>query len=827
MKVKVNDNELELAPGTSAIDAVFSAGHDVPYFCSQEYMSPIGACRMCLARVGAPRKDKDGSWVLDEETGEPKIFWFPNLMATCTTQVMEGMVIDTESPDVKRAQSSMVEYTLINHPLDCPVCDKGGACELQARSYEYGNGLSRFEFDKRHQEKHHALSELVTLDRERCIHCKRCVRYFEEVPGDEVLDFIERGSHTYIGTADEGLPSNFTGNITDICPVGALLDASSRFRGRNWEYHHTRSTTMDDASGSAITIDSRTGRIERIKAALNPEVNKTWIDDGTRFGHEYVDDGSRLLTPLIRRGGELVASTWEEASAFVAQRLSGLSGKDVGIAIRADSTLEEGVGALALAEKLGTGQLDHVPRPAASVVATNGVQRATLTDLATADAILVLGDVTEEAGIVDLRIKDALKGVTPPEILPHGVPIADLRLKERAARRREILSVAAPYRVDLMRHAGRSLVYAPGQETALFELLKRAIDEGAGSLPADRVATLGLDADTLGAAATRLRESQRGVLVLTGLALARSDAANAALAFAKVAGVKVMLIGPMANSHGLELINVLPSHDTYAYAGMLDGAKALILSHLDPAQDPDMAAVLKEKDLLVVHDSFLTDTAVLADVVLPARTVYERDGTIVNLEGRFLGVAAAPVEAGSSEDFTGVVRYLGDALGARLEGRSVRSARRVLRKTIDLDLAELPPFGVIPAQRAVTASRRPARSAAADAPRAGGNMLITASMARSEYLHRNPHLKAALGGPRLRLHPDDGTAHGLEDGNDVRLRVGGLWRRATVQFTEAVPSGLMTLPSLPDQPQGLVQADLTSLVVERERQGAGREEVAS
>ena len=827
MKVKVNDVELELAPGTSAIDAVFAAGDDVPFFCSQEYMSPIGACRMCLARVGAPRKDKDGQWILDEETGEPKIFWFPNLMATCTTQVMEGMVIDTRSEPVKRAQNSMVEYHLINHPLDCPVCDKGGACELQDRAYEYGSGVSRFEFDKRHNEKHHALSELITLDRERCIHCKRCVRYFEEVPGDEVLDFIERGSHTYIGTADEGLPSNFTGNITDICPVGALLDASSRFRGRNWEYHHTRSTTMDDASGSAITIDSRTGRIERIKAALNPEVNKTWIDDGTRFGHEYVDDGSRLLTPLIRRGGELVASTWEEASAFVAQRLSGLSGKDVGIAIRADSTLEEGVGALALAEKLGTGQLDHVPRPAASVVATNGVQRATLTDLATADAILVLGDVTEEAGIVDLRIKDALKGVTPPELLPHGVPIADLRLKERAARRREILSVAAPYRVDLMRHAGRSLVYAPGQETALFELLKRAIDEGAGSLPADRVATLGLDADTLGAAATRLRESQRGVLVLTGLALARSDAANAALAFAKVAGVKVMLIGPMANSHGLELINVLPSHDTYAYAGMLDGAKALILSHLDPAQDPDMAAVLKEKDLLVVHDSFLTDTAVLADVVLPARTVYERDGTIVNLEGRFLGVAAAPVEAGSSEDFTGVVRYLGDALGARLEGRSVRSARRVLRKTIDLDLAELPPFGVIPAQRAVTASRRPARSAAADAPRAGGNMLITASMARSEYLHRNPHLKAALGGPRLRLHPDDGTAHGLEDGNDVRLRVGGLWRRATVQFTEAVPSGLMTLPSLPDQPQGLVQADLTSLVVERERQGAGREEVAS
>ena len=195
-------------------------------------MSPIGACRMCLAKVGAPRKDqKTGEWILDEETGEPKIFYFPNLMATCTTAVMEGMVVDTLSSEVKGAQAGMMEFTLINHPLDCPTCDKGGACELQDRAYEYGSGVSRFQFTKRHQEKHHALSSLITLDRERCIHCKRCVRYFEEIPDDEVLDFIERGGHTYIGTEEEGLPSNFTGNITDICPVGALLDSTSRFRG--------------------------------------------------------------------------------------------------------------------------------------------------------------------------------------------------------------------------------------------------------------------------------------------------------------------------------------------------------------------------------------------------------------------------------------------------------------------------------------------------------------------------------------------------------------------------------------------------------------------
>src|SRR5690606_968481 len=160
-------------------------------------------------------------------------------------------------------------------------------------------------------------------------------------------------------------------------------------------------------------------------------------------------------------------------------------------------------------------------------------------------------------------------------------------------------------------------------------------------------------------------------------------------------------------------------------------------------------------------------------------------------------------------------------------GRSVRSARRVLRKDLDLDLAELPQFGVIPAQSVTAKLRRTNRGAAAVAPRAGGNMLITASMARSEYIQRNPHLRAAVGGPRLRVHPEDGIAHGLADGNEVRLRVAGLWRRATVQFTQAVPSGLMTLPSLPDQAQGLVQADLASLVVERAREDRAREEVGS
>ena len=550
-----------------------------------------------------------------------------------------------------------------------------------------------------------------------------------------------------------------------------------------------------------------------------------------RSGHEYVDHPSRLLTPLIRRGGELVASDWDEASAFIAEKLGNLSGKDVGIALRADSTLEEAIGAQALAEHLGTGQVDHAPRPAASVI-TAGAP-ATLSDLATADAIFVLGDVTEDAGIVDLRIKDALKGVTPPELMAHGVPIADLRLKERMRRRHEILTVAAPYRVDLMRHAGRSLIYAVGQERALFERLT-TLAQGAQGAGDDAAASgLGLEQAQLSGAVDGLKAGKNAVVVLAGPALTDSAAAAAAHAFARAVGAKVMIVGPMANSHGLELIGLLPSHEAYAYPAMLESARALILSHLDPAQDPDLAARLKEKELLVVHDSFLTETALVADVVLPAKTVYERDGTVVNLEGRFLSVNAAPVEGGTSEDFTGVVRALGEALGKRLEGRSVRSARRAVRQRHDLDLAELPEWGAFHDLGTRALKRRGAGArGAAPAPaatdgeaagqkesaRSGGNLLVVASMARIEYLDKNPHLRAALGGPRLSVHPEDAAAHGLADGDNVRLRVDGLWRQAIVRLTDAVPSGLMTLPALPDQPQGLVHADLSSLVVERARE---------
>jgi NADH-quinone oxidoreductase subunit G len=428
VRVKVNDRIVEVPPGTSVMDAVFHAGYDVPLFCSEKHLSPIGACRMCLVRIGLPKRGPDGKPLLNEK-GEPEIAWQPKLAASCVTAVAEGMVVDTLSEVVREAQAGMVEFTLLNHPLDCPTCDKGGACELQDRTVEYGlyekyyqkDPLSlpvytRFEFTRRHEDKHHPLSPFVILDRERCIHCKRCVRYFEEVPGDEVLDFIERGVHTFIGTMDFGLPSGFSGNITDICPVGALLDLTARFRARNWEMEETRTTCALCPVGCGITADTRSGELLRVRAREVPEVNEIWICDAGRFGHEWADQG-RLKSPLVRKDGRLREATWEEAFLALKEGLKGARGEEVGIYLAHDATLEEGLMAAELAKALKTPHLDFQGRTAAPA---SLFPAATMEDLLQADFALVLGDPTEEAPILHLRLSEFTRDLKPPHRFAHG-----------------------------------------------------------------------------------------------------------------------------------------------------------------------------------------------------------------------------------------------------------------------------------------------------------------------------------------------------------------------------------------------------------------------
>ncbi|MBB6096979.1 NADH-quinone oxidoreductase subunit G [Deinobacterium chartae] len=670
INVIVDGREVTVPKGTSAIDAVFAAGHDVPYFCSQPYLSPIGACRMCLVEAGTPRKGPDGE-LIREEGGEVKIFWFPKPMASCTLMASDGMVIRSQNAAVKKAQAGMMEFTLLNHPLDCPTCDKGGACELQDRAFEYGYGQARYPFDRRHAEKHYELSEFVILDQERCIHCKRCVRYFEEIPGEEVLDFIERGGHTFIDSLEDGLPSNFSGNITDICPVGALLDNVARFRGRNWEYDHTPTTCTACPVGCSITADARNGRLERIVGRENREVNETWLCDAGRFGHEWIEEG-RLSAPLVRTGGELRPASWEQVIAAMRAGLEGRDPAQLGLYTSADATLEEGIALESLAGLLGTDSVDHSPRYGVSVTAT----RPTLSEVAQADAVVVIGaDVSEEAPVLDLRIQEMLRGGILPPAFAHGTAIADLRLVERQPRDRSRLAVFYPRETRLARHAAIR-GFEPSQQ--VLEGLS-ALVSGGNALASAEVC----------AAAELLQKARRPVIIIGADALAQGGQLfmDVIADIAAKVGAKLLAIPAGANGYGLAHLKLVPQSGGAIFSHM-HTLEAAFVSRI-----PSVPAEFE--GFLVVHDTHLTEAARRADVVLPALSNYEKRGTTVNLEGRLLPLRQSAIDAGESADLITALSALAEALGVKPEIRGLRSARRALQQRFGLDLEALPDSGVI------------------------------------------------------------------------------------------------------------------------------------
>ncbi|MXV20178.1 NADH-quinone oxidoreductase subunit NuoG [Deinococcus xianganensis] len=666
MKVHVDGIEVELPAGTSAIDAVFQSGGDVPYFCAHKYLSPVGACRMCLVESGSPRRNPDGSFVMEGEgdAATPKIFWFPKPMASCTMQATEGMHIRTAktSEVVAKAQAGMMEFTLLNHPLDCPTCDKGGACELQDRAFEYGYGASRFGFDRRHADKHYPLSDFVILDQERCIHCKRCVRYFEEVPGQEVLDFIERGGHTFIDTEEGGLPTGFSGNITDICPVGALLDNVARFRGRNWEYDHTPTTCTLCPVGCSITVDARNGRLERIVAGENRDVNEAWICDAGRFGHPFASE-ERLTTPLIRgEDGALVPATWDEAITAINRGLLGLPLADLGLFVGSDATLEEGAALSALADALNARHVDHFPRHSVFIAPT-----ATLTDVATADAVVVLGaDLGEEAPVLELRILEMLRGGLLPAEFAHGTAIADLRLVERPARKPERLAVIGG-ESRLWGHAGHR-VSANG-ENALTRLAHP-------------------DTDDLKAVRALLDSAERPVLILGADALRGASGSAAALLadLASRTGAKVIAIPAGPNSTGLAALNLVPRTGGLGVE-RLGEVPAAFISRLDPGT--------RAAGFTVVHDTHLTATAQQADVVLPAVTNYEKRGTVQNLEGRLLPLNPAAIQSGEAADLIRTLTALAEALGVKAPARGQRGAQTLLTERVGVNTATVQASGAL------------------------------------------------------------------------------------------------------------------------------------
>jgi NADH-quinone oxidoreductase subunit G len=359
LNVQIDGVWMQFPKGTRLIEACGQAGKFIPRYCYHPKLTSPGNCRMCLIEMGMPKLGPDRKPVMGAD-GKPEIAWSPRPQISCAQDVVEGMAVRTDSALVRECRQGVMEFLLINHPLDCPICDQAGECRLQEFSVEYGNGGSRFLERKVKKPKNIELGPRVTLDAERCVLCSRCIRFMQEVAKDDVLGFVDRGSFSTIAChPDRILDSNYSLNTVDICPVGALTSTDFRFKMRVWFLKETRTIDVNDGLGANITIGAREGTIYRITPRENNDVNGVWLPDSHRLNFKYVGDQHRLKTPLVK--GQRV--DWRTAIGIAAEVLKAQSSERVAMLVSARMTNEELFLARQLVEMLGIEkQHDVFPR---------------------------------------------------------------------------------------------------------------------------------------------------------------------------------------------------------------------------------------------------------------------------------------------------------------------------------------------------------------------------------------------------------------------------------------------------------------------------------
>ncbi|HTS16269.1 MAG TPA: molybdopterin-dependent oxidoreductase [Verrucomicrobiae bacterium] len=365
-KLTIDGREVAAPKGTNLIEAAKLAGIEVPHYCYHPKLAVVGNCRMCMVDVGMPKMGPDKKPEIGPD-GKPVILFGPKLSIGCNTSVSEGMVVHTRSPKVIKAREGVMEFLLINHPLDCPICDQAGECRLQEFSVDYGKGQSRFVEEKVHKPKKSPIGPKITLDDERCILCSRCIRFMKDVAGQDCLGFVNRGSYSTLTCYPGMEPStNYDLNITDICPVGALTSTDFRFKQRVWFLKETKSVCPNCATGCNTVLCSREGVVYRQTPRDNDAVNQCWMCDSGRLHYKFINDPNRLTTPTVKSStmSERLALTWPEATRQIAEKLSAQKGKPGTIAAigTARATTEE----LFLFNKLvrevlGTELIDCVP----------------------------------------------------------------------------------------------------------------------------------------------------------------------------------------------------------------------------------------------------------------------------------------------------------------------------------------------------------------------------------------------------------------------------------------------------------------------------------
>jgi NADH-quinone oxidoreductase subunit G len=623
VSLTIDGKQVTVPAGTVIVNAAKKIGIDIPVFCYHPKMEPVGMCRQCLVEVGRPVIDRATGQPVLEEDGTPKIQFGPKLETACTTPVSDGMVVIGTSEKAARGRKDILEFLLTSHPLDCPVCDKGGECSLQDLTLSYGPGQSRFVFDeKMHLAKHYPLGELIYLDRERCIQCGRCVRFQSTIVDDPVIGFYNRGrSIQIISNSEPGFDSYFSGNTTDICPVGALTTADFRFQARPWELCSTASICTHCPVGCNLTINLRREArsdgevlIKRIMPRQNESVNEIWICDKGRFGYHYTESKERVTQPLVRREGELVAIGWDEVLSYVAENFTH-AGKNM-LALASGRLSNEDLYNLnELSSGLGGKSALYTHMAGGELVAQVGLSEGSnLADLGKGTVILVIAsDLEEEAPLWRLRLKQAT---------------------ERGA----TLIVANPRPTKLERYASQVIRYIYGSEATTILAIINSMSAKQNFPKAPKFNQGG---EAIKTASETISNAENLIIFYgsEGMGLEASQALAQACANLLVvtnhthkANNGLVGVWPRANDQGAWEMGYSPLPNLKE---ALQQYEAIYIAGADPVGDhPSLTDVVREAEFVVVQDLFLTETAKLADVVLPAQAFTEREGTLTSGERR-------------------------------------------------------------------------------------------------------------------------------------------------------------------------------------------------
>jgi NADH-quinone oxidoreductase subunit G len=710
--------QISVPKGTTVYAATQQLGIDIPIFCYHNKMPPFGACRVCLVEV--------------EKAGK--------LQTSCTLEATEGMVVKTQSAMAIEGREDILELLLINHPLDCPICDKGGECPLQEQTMNHGPGKSRFFEEKRHFKKPLPLGPVLNLDRERCIICARCTRFGDIVAGDHALELLDRGYRSEVGTHDAGpAESKFIGNTIMICPVGALTSNVYRFRARPWDNKPTSSTCTLCPVGCSMILDERDGEIMRTRSQEDRDVNDIWLCDKGWFGYEFSSHADRLQQPLIRRNGVLQPTTWEEALSLVAIKIQEFKpqGKLAGLGGNPLTIEENYLFQKLMRECVEVNHVDHRMETVLWSLDEEGIapgMEISMGECENLSFVLLLGlDLTEEFPVVWLRLKEAINrgakvifiGHYAPEIARHMTQIFLHPSGDELENLEKVLQSFFPQSGKRAIFIGRQYLCTPHRKELLASLLKWR-----GTHPSRSDVSLNI-------------MEGRGNSMGARLAGMRPD---------------VGALGAKVDSPGLNMLQVLQqaakSGWDFLYVAGGNIAKK-VPSKL-------WEEVRSRLNFLVVQDIFLTETACQADVVLPTLSFVEKSGSFMNIEGRIRRLCPGkqiPTEIYSDGE---IFTWLAWRLNASLvqEDNFTRAVESYILRTPRPSMLEA---AISPDE----SSRESLRESSKEALLA---TFVPALFDQGVRMQHNVHLSQLAKEPYVRLHPLEAEKRGLRENDSVTLK---------------------------------------------------------